>query len=515
MSSLALSGLAFGRHAYAATGIDYLARQTFDDLDREFHSGDWVGQPGNPNDDTVTGKSGDLAWGQSYVLIGLLRMYEAYRDTHYLDRFVANADLVLSMRDSERGVTDYRGLSLPAWRANHPYTVGTVTLTDAGGKPILEVRIGRVYCNSTTVTVSSGSAPGLFTLLVVHAQSGSRQTFANLSMDPASPNYAVRRLYDAYPGAVLVTGRDVRQAPAPEDIPVNGRFQMQSLPGIFAVHTGMITYPMASFVRIVQSSPTLRSNPLYGAKAKEYLAAVRDAVAVHDPEWRENASGGYLIWVKGSPQQWDGCEQPINQSLGLGQTLAELAVITDDPTYRHRASALAAMFRAELAVDADDAYTWHYWPTYSRVYTGFDKTGSPDTDVSLYNPNLRTPQRQIEDLSHGAISLDFAVRAFRNHLGLDGQDMARLARTFTHNLAATRNERATAFVRLNGTGGPDLNYAYQAPRWAPIAWWDPTIHDHSLAIYNDNQPTAESLQTLPGWLLGTIAHLQWFARRDA
>ena len=40
-------------------------------------------------------------------------MYETYRDTCYLEKFIEHADSVLKQRDSERGVTDYRGLSLP------------------------------------------------------------------------------------------------------------------------------------------------------------------------------------------------------------------------------------------------------------------------------------------------------------------------------------------------------------------------------------------------------------------
>ncbi|WP_298330645.1 hypothetical protein [Haloactinopolyspora sp.] len=506
-----------GAPAHAAGGVDYLARRTFDDWDHEFHTAGGSGQPGEPNDDATATGSGALSWGQSYVLSGLIRMYEAYRDPYYLDRFVENADLVLSVRDSERGVTNYLGESLPAWRANHPYTVGAVELTDAQGRATLEVRMGRVYCDSGTVTVRPAGSPGTFNLHVVHEQSGSQQTFSDLSMDPASPNYVVRRLYDAYPGAVLVTARDLRTSPDEAGDPLEGQYAMSSLPGIFAVHTGMITYPMASFVRIVRASPTLRANPRYRAKAEEYLTAVRAAVAVHDREWRENDLGeGYYVWLKGSPQQWDGCEQPINQTLGLGQTIAELAIATGDQTYRHRAEAMARMFSGQLTADAGGAYLWHYWPTFGHLYRGYEKTGSPETDVSAYNPNMLSRATQYEDISHAAISVDFAVLAFRGHLGFTGQHMARLARTFTQNVATTSEGAATAWTRVDGTGGPSANYAHQAPRWAPIAWWDSEVHRHALAIYDHYLPTPEKIGTERngfGWLLGNIAHLQHYAQR--
>lgn len=154
VSGLAVAGtaLATATPAYA-TGIDYTARQTFDDWDRLFQQGG-PGQPDQPNDNTnADGRSGMLAWSQSYVLLGLVRMYETYRDTYYLDRLVENIDQVLSVRDSVRGVTDYRGLSLPAWRADHPYTTGYTTLADSNGHPLLEVRQALPYAEDTTVSV--------------------------------------------------------------------------------------------------------------------------------------------------------------------------------------------------------------------------------------------------------------------------------------------------------------------------------------------------------------------------
>lgn len=63
---------------------------------------------------------GYLAFREAYLLQAYLIMYETYRDTDYLDKFVQHADSVLAMRDNIRQVTDYRGLSLPAWRHSDP-----------------------------------------------------------------------------------------------------------------------------------------------------------------------------------------------------------------------------------------------------------------------------------------------------------------------------------------------------------------------------------------------------------
>ncbi len=58
-----------------------------------------------------------IAWDESYLLRAYLFMYEATGDKQYLDEFTGHADTFLTRRDSVRGVKDYRGLSLPAWRS--------------------------------------------------------------------------------------------------------------------------------------------------------------------------------------------------------------------------------------------------------------------------------------------------------------------------------------------------------------------------------------------------------------
>ncbi|MFG1813872.1 hypothetical protein ACGFIF_08925 [Kribbella sp. NPDC049174] len=80
----AVAGSALSAAPAFAAEIDYTARTTFDDWDRLFQQGG-PGQPDQPNDNTnADGRSGMLAWSQSYVLLGLVRMYETYRDTYYL-----------------------------------------------------------------------------------------------------------------------------------------------------------------------------------------------------------------------------------------------------------------------------------------------------------------------------------------------------------------------------------------------------------------------------------------------
>lgn len=95
-------------HIYADETRDLKA--WFDREDQK--GGEWYQNHNN--------ESGYLAFREAYVLQAYLLMYETYRDTVYLDKFVQHADNVLRMRDNIRQVTDYRGLSLPAWRHCDP-----------------------------------------------------------------------------------------------------------------------------------------------------------------------------------------------------------------------------------------------------------------------------------------------------------------------------------------------------------------------------------------------------------
>ncbi|MFW6600083.1 hypothetical protein ACQBAU_18590 [Propionibacteriaceae bacterium Y2011] len=95
-------------------------RAAFDALDQRFHGGNGVAD--------ATNEQGLYSWQQSKVLQAYLFMYRAHRDLYYLDKFVRQADTVLANRDSERGVTDHRGKSLPAWR-NRIVTIDPANLS--------------------------------------------------------------------------------------------------------------------------------------------------------------------------------------------------------------------------------------------------------------------------------------------------------------------------------------------------------------------------------------------------
>ena len=509
-----------GQPAALAASLDYTDPATFDDFHQTFERRqDRVGQSTDLNE-----WLGALAWGQSYIQVALMRMYDGFGDRRYLYDLVGHVDDVLATRDSVRGVTDYRGLSLPAWRGGYPYTNGAVDLRDAAGRPALQVRsvrgpIERLLTLKPTetepyldVAVSVGSAAGTFTLTITHRNFNVTEVFADLSMDPASPRYVVNQVHGRWPTFNLVTVKDLRESPAAAGEPAPGSFSMRSLPGIFAVHTGQIVHPIAWFARTVLQTPALRRDTFLRAKAEEYVDAAEAAIAVHDEEWRENDSGeGWYVFRKGDPSGFDGTEQPANQFLAPGRAMLHLAALTGNRRYADRAAKLARTFRNLLTVDSDGAYVWRYWPTWGRVYNGWTE----EDDVSEFRLSYGGA-RQMEDLSHGHIDVDFAVQAFRDRTGFTGEDMQHFAKTFTRNLRAVEaNGDPTVWFYVDGslrTGV--LSDELVAAGWMPIAFWDERVFAHCEAMYDSSGLTPD-YQFLSGFMLMGVANLAWFAQRGS
>ncbi|MDR9786125.1 MAG: Ig-like domain-containing protein [Peptococcaceae bacterium MAG4] len=310
-------------------------RAYFDQLDSR--GGDWNK---NSNNDY-----GLLAFREAYVLQSYLLMYETYKDTRYLDKFVDHADSVLKQRDNIRKVTDYRGLSLPAWRHTDP------------------------------------------------------------------PN-------DSNP---LILG---------------GKFYH------VAVDTGNISYPYAWFARLVKNDPGLSA---YNSKADIYLQAAKDAISVHEDEWRESGGAGYYIYRKGSPYWCDGVGVPHNQNLGLARTMLNIYLVTGETKYLDRVTKIARHFKNNLTLEGD-RYVWYYW--WGLGYTGWTSSQK----VSVNTPNYGG-YKKYEDFRHGAVDGDFVAMAYQAGIVFDETDMQRFANTIGKNIIRSDGKinETVSSVKLNGS----------------------------------------------------------------
>lgn len=443
-------------------------------------------------------EAGGYAWGESYFLLGLLRMYEAYEDTRYLDTFVARAEHLAATTDQARGVTDYRGRSGPVWRTSGAYTAAHGVIEDGAGNAAIQVRWAGARGAEATAEISA-VAGDTFTLTLRNPATATVITRTGVSLDPASPSYAVKVINAAYTPSLRWTAVDLRDHPAAAPAPAAGTVAFASQFYVFAVHTGMVAYPLALFARIVAEGKGLRGR--YGPAADRALAAAAAAIAFHDDEFRIADGIGDYVWPKGAPIPFDGLIQPYNQSHGPGQAMAELYRVTGDDSYREKIEAMLAGFARGVTTDADGAYVWNYWPVHSELYRGYQAAEG----LSTYTPYY-SAVRTIEDISHAAITVEFLAAADAAGIRHGELDLTAVATTFVVNVIRSSTE---VWYRVNGTADAVPSNAVQAARWMLYARYEPEIYAQSLRVYN-------AVQLVPSQgshALG-IAYLNW-ARKQA
>ncbi|MFF0346013.1 hypothetical protein [Kribbella sp. NPDC004875] len=444
----------------------------------------------NPQDN----EAGLYAWGESYFLLSLLRMYEAYQDERYLKTFEDRAHHLMRTTDHARKVTDYKGRSGKVWRTAGNYTAGHGVLPDGTGQPAVQLRWAGTRSAESTAEVSN-VADGTFTLVLRNPATTTVVTLAGVTLDPASPSYVVTAVNNAYNAGLRWTAVDLRDAPAAAPAKA-GTIAFQPQYYVFAVHTGMVAFPMARYARMVLQSAKLRKGTRQQF-AREVLDAATEAVAFHDDEWVSRPDGtGDFVWPKGAPIPFDGTIQPYNQSQAIGQVLIELFRVTGNPQYRTRVLQMLKAYEPALR-PVGDAYVWTYWPPYSELYAGYPKTAG----ISEYTPSYPA-SKQIEDLSHAAISTEFVHAAY--DAGIDGgpaTDVQRFTKTFTQNLVRSATE---VWYRVDGTGDAVPANAVQCARWGAYAEQDVLVYQQSLRVYD-----AVQLVPVQGSHALGIAYLNW------
>lgn len=417
---------------------------------------------------------GGYAWGASYYLLGLLRMFQAHGDTDHLERFGRYADHLLATTDSARGVTDHAGRSGPVWRTSGAYTASHGTVRDASGLEVLQLRWAGSKPAEATAEIGNVAAD-TFTLTLRTPASATVVTLAGVSLDPASPNYVVDRVNNAYTTSLRWTAKDLRDAPGAAEAPPTAPITFVSQFYVFAVHTGMVTYPLAMYARMVLADKSL-ARSRHGGRAHRVLRMVERAVAFHDEEllMRGDGTADY-VWPKGAPVPFDGLIQPYNQSHGLGLTMAELFRITGAAKYADRVRALLATFGQGITETGEGAFVWNYWPVHSELYNGY----SAEEGLSTYTPSFTTA-RQVEDISHAAISVEFVHAAHEAGIADWNEQLRHFALTYTQNVIRSETE---VWYRVDGTGDAVPTNAVQCARWMTVARYDKEIYSQSLRVY--------------------------------
>jgi len=373
--------------------------------------------------------SGNLAWGESYVLDAYYWMYEGTGDTAWLDRIVRHADVIL-------GNLSPGDELFPGWRTDR-YSVALVDVRADPANPSkahVKPDPARIFDIDTAHKVSGHDYE-----LRVMAGGSLAITDTTTSQPVATVELPADGHITAIPGVTLVVGGTLEpgdrfvvktQAPAPLE---------------YTVHDGMILAPIARFCAAVARDASLRER--YGAAAQRYLKLMETQLLPKwQPYWRELPDGaGVYIFQDVPAQRFPGASQPHNQYLALGRVYIAVYCATGDPRYRERAEKMARFFKRNLRL-VGGHYEWNYW----------DYAGPWDEQARA--------MAHTEDTSHGHIDIAFAVDAYDAGIVFDREDMQRFARTITDAMWNGSDELPRVGGRVNSPEGPGI----QALDWARL-----------------------------------------------
>lgn len=227
----------------------------------------------------------------------------------------------------------------------------------------------------------------------------------------------------------------------------------------WVVHSGMIAYPMAELVLLVNATPALKAAPLTGGAhagktlgqiAALVLPELELIVATHDFQYLNGPKAGEGYY-RGDPAATAtapsvaGKALPLNQMNAMGRLLVALWKVTGKAAYQTKAKALATYLKNRLTISGQ-AYVWTYWGSAWSAGDG-------------------------EDISHAAINVDFAALCHDHGLVFSKTDMQRLGRTLFDKVHLSTNAAAD---RVDGSGTSG-SYTPQVGRWLALSPHEPRV----------------------------------------
>jgi MYXO-CTERM domain-containing protein len=233
------------------------------------------------------------------------------------------------------------------------------------------------------------------------------------------------------------------------------KYSPASQPFCWVVHSGMLTYPMADLVGLVEANPTLKSRSVpafgttLGATAQDVLAAVEQTVATHAFEWRNGPASGEGYYL-GDPDATfldnvAGKALPLNQMNALGQTLAVLASVTKKSDYQTKLKGLCAYLRNRMTASGQ-TLVWTYWGD-------------------------AWSQGKGEDISHAGINVELAHLCQAAGQSFTAQDLGKLA----HTLFELVHVDVDTVADLVDGGGGTNTYKLEVGRWLSLSPFDARV----------------------------------------
>ena len=417
--------------------------------------------------------SGTLGWGEASYLRNYSRMWLVTHDIYWLEKIEDHFTRIIANATDPDG-DGFLGWQTPTYSAAVYWALPLHNRGTATIEPGFFKEMGKLNAEVTG-----------------HVYVLSFEEAASFSVWDQTTRQRVAEKQAYTPGAVItaIPGCKVKIS---GETAVGDRFMVRTLkpePTEFAVHEGMIAYPVAVFIEAVKQDPKLQER--FGASADKFLQFINQhMLRKHEYDWLTltpqpalpavAAGGGTAGGVQAPALQNGGAAvaqmgawrfrdlitdrypnriMPHNQYLALARAFLVLKDVPGaDPLMGQRAEQMARFFRASL-IEQEAAFTWHYWDWLEE--------GKPD-------------HSGFEDTSHGTIDVGFAAEAAMRGVVFTEADMKRFTRTVL-DLMWNQSEEEPKLGPNCATRGDKFSFVMSD--WVDLCRWEPKIYELALKTY--------------------------------
>lgn len=216
-------------------------------------------------------------------------------------------------------------------------------------------------------------------------------------------------------------------------------------PEALLINNAMILYPLARFAATIIQNEDLSD---YHNVALWYLDNVIQTVAWFQTWYMTDGAKGWYVIQTESFVKYPGINVPHNWNAAMGKVLLALYDATGEERYLDQAETLARTFKGELQLAPNGSYRWYYW-----FGEGFEK------------------YKSTEDVSHGAIDIQFALLCYQHNIVFDQEDMHCFVRTLTEQIWDGHDFRSSVW----GTGQVNQTLADAGIFWIDLARIDADV----------------------------------------
>lgn len=244
----------------------------------------------------------------------------------------------------------------------------------------------------------------------------------------------------------------------------------------YAVHTGIIAYPIFDFLALIKDKPALQTE--IGLDFQGLLKLAQESLDFHKIQWIDGPGKGEGYYLARNQEPiLDGKALPINRLSSMGRALWISWKVSGNTDHRDKAVAMGVFFKNRLSLNTEcDAYVWPYM--FGPEFKPFE--GNSET--------LREKMDGGEDISHGSLSMSLPVMLAEEGLVYDATDMARFGRTMTCLISPKSNGIMRSFVDGNPKAGADKSLITSVGRWLRLTPFLPEVYDRIVTFQLNYEP---------------------------